>query len=136
MKRGALIIILVILVVIVGGLLLWYFTKGNQIITNINNTNSELSLLVPPKNTVWIVDGNFTPAVITVTIGDKITWVNKDTYHRKVASDPHPSGTILPELVSSDLNQNDSFTFSFTNQGEWGYHDYLNPLKKGKVVVQ
>jgi len=135
MNKGVLIVVLIILVVAVGGMLTWYFTKEKPASTNINNS-ANLEILMPPKNTVWIINGNFTPAVLTVGVGDRITWVNRDSYKRKVASDPHPTGATLPELVSSELNHNDSFSFSFTSSGEWGYHDYLNPIKKGKIVVQ
>ena len=135
MNKGVLIVVLIILVVAVGGLLTWYFTKEKPAATNING-NANIEVLMPPKNTVWIIEGNFTPAVLTVGVGDNVTWVNRDSYKRKVASDPHPTGAALPDLISSDLSQNESFSFSFTNSGEWGYHDYLNPIKKGKVVVQ
>jgi plastocyanin len=136
MNRGVLITVLVILIVVVGGLLGWYFTKEKPIGTNTNSNLVNAEVMIPPKNTVWIVDGNFTPAVVTVAVGERITWVNKDLYKRKIASDPHPTGTSLPDLISSELTKDGSFSFSFTNKGQWGYHDYLNPIKKGTIIVQ
>ena len=90
----------------------------------------------PPANTVWILDGNFNPSVITITKGETVTWVNKDEAKRKVAADPHPTSSTLPDLVSDELNQGDTFKYTFKEAGEWYYHDYLNPIKKGKVVVK
>lgn len=134
MNKTVLAVVMVLLIVVVGGLLVWYFVVEKSNGDTNQATNTEV--LLPPKNTVWIVNGNFTPAVVTVRAGDKITWINKDEYKRRVASDPHPDLNALPDLVSSDLGQGDSFSFSFTSAGEWGYHDYLNPIKKGKIVVQ
>jgi plastocyanin len=135
MSKTVLFVVLLVLVVAVGGLLGWYFLIERPNGVN-DNRNGNTEVLMPPKNTVWIVNGNFTPAVVTVKAGDKITWVNKDEFKRRVASDPHPDLSALPELVSSDLAKGDSFSFSFTSKGEWGYHDFLNPIKKGKIVVQ
>lgn len=134
MKKSFIPILVIILIVIIGGLLVWYFTQEKPVSQNRNVSNVEV--LVPPKDTVWIVEGNFTPTVLKVSTGEKVTWVNKDEATRRVASDPHPTSTQLPQLVSSDLTKDESFSFSFTQKGEWGYHDYLNPIKKGKVIVQ
>ena len=136
MPKKVILTLIVVLVIVVAGLLIWYFTAEKPINKNQNVNATKVEVIVPPKDTIWIVDGNFTPSVLKIGVGDKVTWVNKDDAKRRVASDPHPISTQLPELVSSDLVQNDSFSFSFTNSGEWGYHDYLNPIKKGKIIVQ
>lgn len=135
MDKKVLAVVLIILIVCVGGLLTWYFTKEKPIGTNTNISNAA-QVIIPPKNTVWIVDGNFTPAVVTVAVGDKITWVNKDIYKRKIASDVNAGTDPMPSLTSSEMSEGDSFSFSFTNKGEWIYHDTLNPIKKGKIIVQ
>ena len=136
MAKRAILILIIILMVVVLGLLIWYFTAEKSLNQNQNVNVVNVEVIAPPKNTVWIIDGNFTPSVLTVGVGDKVTWVNKDDVKRRVASDPHPTSTKLPELVSNDLAPNDQFSFSFTNSGEWGYHDYLNPIKKGRIIVQ
>ncbi|MFH0804583.1 MAG: hypothetical protein V1916_00105, partial [Patescibacteria group bacterium] len=71
-----------------------------------------------------------------VHVGDTVTWVNKDATKRKVAANPHPSASSLPGLVSGELAQGESYTYTFTAAGDWYYHDYLNPIKQGKVTVQ
>ncbi|MFA5134578.1 MAG: cupredoxin domain-containing protein [Patescibacteria group bacterium] len=139
MSKNVTITLVVVIVVVVVGLLGWYFLKEDS--TNKNSgtstqTTNTVEIIHPPENTVWIVNGSFTPAVLTVEVGEKVTWVNKDEYVRRVASDPHPTGTNLPELESNDLNKDESFSFSFTEAGEWGYHDYLNPVKRGKIIVE
>jgi len=140
MKKNVIIVLVVILVAAVAGLLGWYFTKeeplGNtNTVTNMTTTTN-VEILKPPANTVWIMNGSFTPSVLTVEVGEKVTWVNKDDFLRRVASDPHPDSANLPELVSNDLEKGESFSFSFTEDGEWSYHDYLNPIKHGKIIVE
>ena len=136
MTKKPILVLIVVLLVAVAGLLVWYFVAESPLNQNQNVNVSTVEVIAPPRNTVWIVEGNFTPSVLTVAIGDMVTWINKDGAARRVASDPHPSSVTLPELVSSDLTQNDQFSFSFTNSGEWVYHDYLNPIKKGKIIVK
>jgi len=138
MKKSVIIVIMVILLAAVAGLLGWYFTEeeplGNT--NTVTNMTTNVEILKPPANTVWIMSGSFTPSVLTIEVGEKVTWVNKDDYIRRVASDPHPDSTDLPGLVSGDLEKGESFSFSFTEGGEWSYHDYLNPVKHGKVIVE
>ena len=142
MKKSVIIILVVILLAAVAGLLGWYFTKEEPLsttstVTNTNTTaTTNVEILKPPANTVWIMSGSFTPSVLTIEVGEKVTWVNKDDFIRRVASDPHPNSTDLPELVSNDLEKGESFSFSFTEEGEWSYHDYLNPIKHGKIIVE
>ncbi|MFZ6036115.1 MAG: cupredoxin domain-containing protein [Patescibacteria group bacterium] len=133
--------VLIILVIVVGGALVWYFMQDESSTTNTNtntttNTAPQVVREQPPANTVWIENGSFNPSVVTVSAGETVTWVNKDMIARKVASDPYPGNSDLPELLSDELQQDDSYTFTFTTAGEFGYHDDLNPIKKGKVIVE
>lgn len=139
MSKNVTITLVVVLVVVVVGLLGWYFLNDGAIDTNTGTTTQatkKVEIIHPPANTIWVVNGSFTPAVMTVKVGEKVTWVNKDEYARRVASDPHPTGSNLPDLESNDLEEGESFSFSFTEAGEWGYHDYLNPVKRGKITVE
>jgi len=140
MSQKAVIATVIIVIVIAGGLLAWFFLQEEETATNQNvnkaATANRAATDIPPANTVWVMDGDFNPAVMTISAGDTITWVNKDESKRKVAADPHPTSTSLPELVSSELEKDDSYSFIFEEAGEWYYHDYLNPVKKGKIVVE
>ncbi len=140
MSQKTVIAIVIIVIVIAGGLLAWFFLQEEETTTNQNvnkvTATNRATTDYPPANTVWVMDGDFNPAVMTISVGDTITWVNKDESKRKVAADPHPTSTSLPELVSGELEKDDSYSFMFEEAGEWYYHDYLNPIKKGKVVVE
>lgn len=139
MSQKVVISIVVILVIVVAGLLGWYFFKmqpENEKINNSVNTTNTVQVNRPPENTVYIIDGSFNPSVLDVAAGTKVTWVNKDSVKRVVASDPHPAHTDLPGLVSEELESGESYSFTFTTAGDWTYHDHLNPIKKGIVKVK
>ncbi|MDP2684915.1 MAG: hypothetical protein Q8P20_07830 [bacterium] len=142
-QKNTLMIVIIILVVAGGALLAWYFLQEDEAIntntaTNTTTTNTTLNTAVekPVKNTVWIMDGSFNPSVVTVKVGDTVTWVNKDDIDRQVASDPHPTHTALPDLESNALSVSDVYTFTFDEVGTWFYHDHLNPIQKGTVIVE
>ncbi len=138
MNNKATITIIIILVVAVAVLVAWYFL-GNTDTTTTNTNNTVVTTTnreVPPDNTVWVLNGSFTPAVLTISAGDTVTWINKDTINRQVASDPHPAHTSVPELLSDPLAEGESYTFTFDTAGTYGYHDELNPIKKAQVIVE
>jgi len=79
---------------------------------------------------VSIKDHLFTPSVLTINAGTKVTWTNHD-------QDPHTvveSGTPKP-FHSSALDTNDTFSYTFTEPGTYKYFCTLHPTMAGKVVV-
>jgi len=78
----------------------------------------------------------FEPASITIPAGTTVIWTNEDSAPHLVASDPHPAHTDLPELVSETLSQGDSYRFTFTKTGTFGYHCHLHPSMTGTIVVE
>jgi plastocyanin len=139
MSKNATIIVVVVLVVAVAGLLGWYFLREKPINENMNqtlNASNSVAITRPPAKTVWIMGGSFNPSVVTIAAGETVTWINKDETKRKVAADPHPSGSTLTALHSDELGQNESYSFTFDTAGTWGYHDYLNPIKSGQIIVK
>jgi|GEM_PF-2182622 len=90
----------------------------------------------PKTLTVFITNGKFDPAALTLKTGDKVNWINRDTAAHQIASDPHPSHTLLRELESGSLATNQVFNFTFTKAGTFSYHDHLNPTIKGTVTVE
>ncbi|MFH0836111.1 MAG: plastocyanin/azurin family copper-binding protein [Candidatus Micrarchaeota archaeon] len=89
----------------------------------------------PLKASVSIKNFKFNPQVITIKLGGTVTWTNNEGLEHVVASDPYPSSTILPKLVSQRLNQGDSFSFTFHETGSFGYHCRVHPEMKGTVKV-
>ncbi|MDD1654517.1 MAG: cupredoxin domain-containing protein [Methanomicrobiales archaeon] len=90
------------------------------------------------ESVVEVVIRNFAfePATLTIPPGTTVIWTNEDTVPHLVASDPHPAHTDLPELVSGTLSPGDSYRFTFTNTGNYGYHCDLHPSMTGTIVVE
>ena len=103
------------------------------------------------EHRIEITSNGFSPKTITIKTGETVTFVNKDTQSHWPASNLHPvhstypgsgirkCGTVEEPTIFDachGLNQNQPFTFTFTHQGRWPYHDHLNPSSSGTVVVQ
>lgn len=94
------------------------------------------ALLLLPRETrggaahqVSIVDFAFSPATITISIGDSVTWTNEDPVI-------HDATSTSGAFDSGDLDQGESYTLTFSQPGT---HDYLctpHPQMTGSVVVQ
>jgi plastocyanin len=77
---------------------------------------------------VEIVDFAFSPATLTITAGDTVTWTNGDPI-------VHTATSTTGAWDSGDLEQGESYSFTFT---EPGTHDYLctpHPSMTGRIVV-
>ena len=76
------------------------------------------------------IDGYlFKPASLTVTVGTKVTWTNRD-------QDPHTVVSTAPLFRSSALDTNESFSFVFTQPGNYPYFCSMHPTMTGTVIVQ
>lgn len=87
-------------------------------------------------NAVSYTENGFEPNSITIKTGQTVTWTNKDSDDLWVASNPHPTHTDYPgfdELKGMSTGQ--TYSFTFTKIGKWGYHNHLNPSQQGTVVV-
>lgn len=83
-------------------------------------------------------DIKFEPAAVVVSPGTRITWRNRDPVTHFVNTDPHPSHNVVPELNSLDLGQGQSYSFTFNQPGEWGYHcsAHFPSGMTARVIVQ
>jgi plastocyanin len=78
----------------------------------------------------------FSPDNITVKSGTVVTFKNLDSAPHWPASDPHPTHTDLPGFDAlKGLNQGETYSFTFTQLGKWGFHDHLNSFRQGKITV-
>jgi plastocyanin len=83
-----------------------------------------------PGNTVTIKDFKFTPAMLTVKTGTKVTFVNEDTTTHTATS---ASGSTIS---SGNLAKGQSYTVTFTKAGTYQYTCSIHPYMKGTVTVQ
>ena len=72
---------------------------------------------------------SFTPPILTVEAGTKVTWTNRDDIpHNIVSSDQ--------KFKSKPLDTDDAYSFTFNEPGTYQYFCGLHPKMVGKVVVE
>lgn len=110
--------------------------------TNTNiNTNSVTSTSPLPieetvAETVIIKNSIFDPTILSITVGTTVTWKNEDSLLHQIAADPNPEHADLPDLLSKVLATGESYSYTFTTKGTYGYHCNLHPAMKGTIMVE
>lgn len=102
-----------------------------------NSVSNDSTANTTATATVTTTSSGFSPATVTVNAGDTVTFVNNGTGTNWPASDPHPTHTGLPGFDAlRGLKTGQSYSYTFTKIGTFGYHDHLNSSLTGTVVVQ
>jgi amicyanin len=78
---------------------------------------------------VDIVGFAFAPATLTVAVGDTVTWTNRDP-------DIHTATSTTETFDSGNLEQDESFSFTFTAAGTYDYLCTPHPFMTGRIVVE
>ncbi len=73
----------------------------------------------------------FSPAVVTVPVGTKLKWTNRDDIPHTVTDAAEKRA-----FKSAPLDTGDTFSFVFTSPGTYHYFCSLHPHMQGTVVVQ
>ena len=82
-----------------------------------------------PTNARTLGASAYAPNPVTVSQGSVVTWSNSDPTTHDVVAD---GGTF----DSGRMNQNGTFSFTFTQKGTYTYHCSIHPTMTGTVVVQ
>ena len=77
---------------------------------------------------VQITKSGFTPANVTVQLGDTVTWRNSDTASHQVVAD---NGSFASQV----LKPGESYSVTFTSTGRVNYHDEFAKSHKGSVTT-
>lgn len=89
------------------------------------------------ETTVTYNGSSFSPASVTVKPGTKVNFVNQSSSPMWVASDPHPVHTDFSAFdASRGYTQGQTYSFTFDQAGQYGYHNHLNSGSTGVVVVE
>ena len=82
-------------------------------------------------NEVQIVIENFAfvPSEITIAVGTKITWINKDEA-------PHTATSTDKKFNTGGLDTDDKYSFVFNEKGEFPYFCALHPHMKANITVK
>lgn len=88
-------------------------------------------------DTVVIYDGErYTPAVMDISLGETVTFRNESSEPFWPASNLHPSHLVWSDFdPKQPVDPGEEWSFTFTQSGEWGYHDHIKPTIKGLVRV-
>ena len=78
--------------------------------------------------TVQVTGEGFTPAAITVSVGDSVTWHNADNANHQVVAN---NGTFASPVLKPD----DTYTQTFNSAGKVNYHDALATKHTGSVTA-
>ena len=73
----------------------------------------------------------FSPPVLTVSPGTRVTWTNRDDIPHTVTDQDHPK-----EIRSPPLDTDESYSRVFATAGTYRYFCSLHPHMQGTVVVQ
>ncbi len=91
---------------------------------------------VSGKVVVTYTENGFDSREVTVKQGTTVVFVNRSSGWMWVASAPHPLHTNLlgfDELTG--VGSGESYEYTFTKAGSWGYHNHVAPQDTGKVIV-
>ncbi len=146
-KKNAILIAVVLFIAAVVGLYVPYLQYSGQ-----ENTITPVSTSGTVSRIVYTNKG-FEPASITVGLGATVEWVNESDKLMWVASNDHPSHSILPGFDQKGSEGNVSapqssvpvalahtgveiYRYTFEKRGRWDYHNHLVPADRGTVVVE
>ncbi len=74
---------------------------------------------------------SFSPAQLTVAVGTRVTWTNRDDIPHTVTDAGTPR-----RMKSPPLDTGESFAFTFDKPGTYSYFCSLHPHMQGTVVVE
>ncbi len=80
---------------------------------------------------ISISDFSFSPDTLTIPVGTKVIWTNKDSVGHTVTSDD--TGGLLK---SSLIEQNKTYEYTFDKAGTYAYHCEPHPFMKARIIVQ
>src|SRR5260370_31061608 len=78
---------------------------------------------------VKIDNFSFGPATITVPVGATVTWTNRDDIPHTVVS---TDGAFKSKVRATD----ETFSYTFANEGTYPYYCSLHPKTTGQVAVR
>lgn len=147
MSKNIWIGLIVIIALILAG---WYFIQSQKpqptapatqvqpetTPTTTSASPSETEEMQQNKTVVNITSTGFSPANITINVGDSVTWMNNDSANHTITSAPHPTHTAYPPLTLGVIKPEESKSLTFPTAGTYKYHDHLNPSLTGSVTVE
>jgi plastocyanin len=104
------------------------------------------------SKTIQMSGTGFSPSSLSVKKGDKVKFMNVGSKDIWPATAIHPTHEVYPgsdiskcfsgEDTSSIFDScggvapGSSYSFTFNEVGEWGYHDHMSAGVRGKIIVE
>ncbi len=130
MKHKSLLIFIAI--ISVGAGLLYFDTSKKQ------NEDVDTTPEVAPENAfvVTLTPDGYEPADFTIAVGTAVTFKSATGKPHWPASNLHPSHEIYSEFDPlQPVDPDKSWTFIFTKEGSWNFHDHMRAYYTGTVHV-
>jgi len=108
------------------------FTISSLFVTSLalGQSEKEVSVTDSKNNQIEIKDFHFTPEVITVKSGEKITWINHD-------EEPHTIVSVEKQFKKSPaLDTDQQFSVTAGAPGKYTYFCSVHPKMTGTIVVE
>ena len=95
-------------------------------------------------------DGRYVPDTVHISVGQEVVWVNESDALFWPASNIHPTHAAYPGSSITKCGTSEQqkifdackahgsgveYSFVFTEEGMWRYHDHINPRAVGTVIV-
>lgn len=103
------------------------------------------------EKVVTYTDLGYSPSTLTVKNGETVIFKNQSSQSMWTASAVHPShivysgtslGTHCPDIKNTTFDTcagtkpGSAWSFTFTKQGTWKYHNHLSPGDTGTIIVE
>jgi hypothetical protein len=89
------------------------------------------ALTIEYRNNLFFAEGATEPStVFCVPRGGTVIFTGSNLW---IASDPHPTHTDLSGFDA--LGARSSYSYTFNQTGEWGFHNHLRATDTGTIIV-
>lgn len=84
-----------------------------------------------------VYDGvSFNPSEIKIRKGVTVAWVNKSSGNFWPATNDHPIHQLYQGFdAKRSISSGENYSFRFDNLGTWKYHNHINAVQGGVVIV-
>ncbi len=123
-------VLVIFFVVLLGAIIFSYFKfYKTDLAKKYNNSGT--------THTIVLTSKGFEPNELVIHPGDVVNFKTELGKPFWPASDLHPTHDSYPEFdPKQPVAAEASWSFTFTREGKWSFHDHLSPSKRGSITVQ
>lgn len=104
--------------------------QGNPVAVALYQSMAQAESTQAQSTNVDMMNYAFSPASLTISVGDTVTWTNHDAApHNVVVSD----GPV--KFTSPLLQQGETYSYTFTQAGQYSYYCSVHPDMKATITV-